>query len=395
MKKKEKKLNKKKVLAVLIIILVIIFIINKLIGGGNKRKIDETMLVIGDNVQDMKNSIIVDSSNNIYVSIDDIKNLYDENIYYDEANNKLITTYNKHIAILELEKTTMEINDAETKINGMMHFMEDKLYLPFSDLGLVYDFEYKYSNDTNIVIVDSISLEKKVAEVSKDVTLKNPIQDAKKDFYKLKKSDNVVVFEEKDNEYKIRTGTGIIGFINKNKLENLKTVRDNMQEEKKDNINILEDYSDIKSDYESVKLDENKYNVVLPKLLSLSEDNEIEFKVSKKGDTYKKYVEWANENNIAVGVTLSNEANVSNSMVTYNDRKAIINSIYLQLIENDYKVLNINFEKIDDINSFYRFILELTPRLKEAGIKIIVTYNDEINPDKISKIVDYLTKAKI
>lgn len=79
-------------------------------------------------------------------------------------------------------------------------------------------------------------------------------------------------------------------------------------------------------------------------------------------------------------------------MLTYDDRNIVINNIYSKLVENNYKVVNIDFKKINDINSFYRFLIELAPRLRESGIKTIVTYNNSMNEDKVKNIVDYIVK---
>ena len=48
----------------------------------------------------------------------------------------------------------------------------------------------------------------------------------------------------------------------------------------------------------------------------------------------------------------------------------------------------INFEKIDDINSFNRFIIELAPKFKEAGLKIIIKSNGTLDNKKLENIVD-------
>lgn len=59
--------------------------------------------------------------------------------------------------------------------------------------------------------------------------------------------------------------------------------------------------------------------------------------------------------------------------MTYTDRNKVINELYKKLVEHQFSGVNINFKKIDDVNSFNRFIIELTPRLKELGIKVAVT----------------------
>ena len=90
-----------KLLKIILIILIIILVIN-IMKKVLHKKPEKVSLVIGDEIINLKNDIEIDKNNNIYISLEDIKKLYDENIFY--SNNVLITTYNKHIAVLERQK---------------------------------------------------------------------------------------------------------------------------------------------------------------------------------------------------------------------------------------------------------------------------------------------------
>lgn len=246
MANKKKKIDKyaRRRLVLKIILLIIVFILIKLIFfRAPKNYYEETVLIIGDKIEQLDNSIIVDSLENIYISYNDIKNIYDENIYYDEVNKKLITTYNKHIALLNLDTKSIVINDAESSIKGELKYMEDKLYLPFSDMSLVYDFEYKYCKETNTVILDSISKKKSMAKVLKDTTVKKGTGLFSKKLKKLNENDSVVVLDANQKKYKVRTMDGIIGYVDSKKLDKLNVVREDMKDSKIENVNILLDYS--------------------------------------------------------------------------------------------------------------------------------------------------------
>lgn len=143
-----------------------------------------------------------------------------------------------------------------------------------------------------------------------------------------------------------------------------------------------------------MNLDKTKYNAVVPKLLNIVEGQKIENTITTSGEKYQKYLEWLEANNIKLWATITNDVDVSEMMLTYDDRNVVINNIYSKLVENNYKIVNIDFKKINDINSFYRFLIELSPRLRESGIKTIVTYNDSMNEDKVKKIVDYIVKEE-
>ena len=146
-----------------------------------------------------------------------IKSIPSENIYFDEVEKKLITTYNKHVAILQIDENRILINDAESQIPGSLCYMEEKLYLPFSDMELVYDFEYDYCKDTNAVIIDSISKEKLTAKTLKKVDVKSKKSFFAKKIDVLEPGVEVTVLEKDEKHYKIRTSEGLIGFVKSKK----------------------------------------------------------------------------------------------------------------------------------------------------------------------------------
>ena len=391
---KKKRFMKRRLFIVISVVLLIGFLISKIFSVPKIKYNEKTVLILGDSVQSLENKVIVDEYKTVYVSYDDVKKIYDSNIYYDDVNKKLITTYNKHIALLELDKNEIEINDAQSSINGKLQYIDNVLYLPFSDMKLVYDFEYSYSDLSNAVMVDSISKEKKEGNTNRSVTIKGKTSLFGKKLLKVNKDEKLTIYGIENNYYKIRTKDGIIGYVKQNKIDNLETIREDMTEKKIENVNILSKYSDIKSDYENAELDGKKYNAVIPEIFSITEDKKIDLKVSLKGDAYANYKEWLDANNINLWATVTNDEDISNLMLTYDDRKEIINNIHQKMIENQYKVINIKFDKINDVNSFYRFLIELTPRLRESGIKTVVTYNNVFNEEKVSKIVDYIVKEE-
>ena len=102
---------------------------------------------------------------------------------------------------------------------------------------------------------------------------------------------------------------------------------------------------------------------------------------------YANYTKWVEVNNLNILPTLNNNVSVSSSLLTYSQRNQVINSLYEQIIKYQYKGININFETIDDLNSFYRFV---TPKFKESGLIVSVSLNKGLDKNKLEKIVDYV-----
>jgi spore germination protein YaaH len=74
----------------------------------------------------------------------------------------------------------------------------------------------------------------------------------------------------------------------------------------------------------------------------------------------------------------------------YVTRTYVINTLYTNIIKNGMDMICIDFETIDDTEGFYRFIIEMVPRFKEAGIKVFVKYASGMNKERIVQVVDYV-----
>lgn len=87
---------------------------------------------------------------------------------------------------------------------------------------------------------------------------------------------------------------------------------------------------------------------------------------------------------------LENDENISKILLSYSQRSQVIGELRDMLLKYNYIGINIKFSTIDDINSFYRFILELYPRFKAVGIKVAVTLNSNLDRKRIENSVDYI-----
>lgn len=392
-KKTKKKIDKyvgRRIAAISIIVVVILIIIN-IVCGKDKDKTNELKILYNNNEIDYSN-VIVESGDRIYFSINDLTKIFDNNLYYNDAEKELITTFNKHVALLKVDETFMVVNDSNVKLSTSVKEINDVVLVPINDMEIVYDIEINYSEEENILMLDSIDKEKKEAITLKNVKLKEEKGAFKKTIEKVEENQKVFVIAKEDKYYKVRTQNGNIGFIKENKLSEVKNVRDNLVVEKID-LNILKDNSDVKV-YESVKCEDNKLNIVNPDVLNLDSNSEIATNAVVNSDSFTEYISWANENNIYVMPTLKNSVSVSSSLLAYSDRNKFINELYVLLVKNGAKGVYIDFEEIDDLNSFYRFLIELTPKFKESGMYVIVENNKLLDKTKLESIVDYVVEEK-
>ena len=386
-KKKTKKFRIRRILAIIILLFTIIFLKNLTEKISIRNQHNQMQLLLDNESITLNNNIYVENDV-IYISEEDIKNIFDKTIYYNVGDKELITTYNKHVAVMHLNENKMQVNDSETQIQGVLREIDSKIYLPITDLEIVYDIEIEFSEQNNVIIIDSLAKYKSQVIALDDAKLK-----MRKSFFsptieKVKRGDYLFVIEQDGNNKKVRTESGNIGYIKNKKVSEEEVLREDLQTDTT-KINILKDCSDITNINHNIELETENENVAIIDSFNLTKGNAIFQKIDVQSAEYQNYFQWATENNIEVVSKFQNNITVSSTLVTYSQRKKIINELYDKIIQNQHKGVCIDFEEIDDINSFYRFLIELTPKFKESGLKVIVKTNKYMDEEKVKNIVDF------
>lgn len=386
MKKRKIKLSRKKCLISSLILVAIIAFFSIIC---NKNEYEDLTILLNNEFIELTDEVIIDEEQNIYFSKDDIQNIFDENIYYNDAEKELITTYNTHVALLKIDEEYALINDENIELQGKLQEQNKEIYIPLKDMQEVYDIEVTYSDKTNRIIIDSTLNKKVESDVIKRTKLKKSkgIFSAKTE--NLIVGDKVIILEESGKYQKVKTANGNIGYIKTSKLSSQTVIREDTVYENEE-IKVYSNYSNISGVYEDFSVDEKYKNCVIPTFFYIEKDSKVLDKTTSTTATYAVYKEWVDKNNLTILPTLSNDDEVSNLLLSYSQRSQVINDLIKYLKQYQYFGINVNFSSIDDINSFYRFIIELGPRLKDEGIKLAVTLNKNIDKNKIEKIVDYI-----
>ena len=394
--KKQKKLNKVKVRICAIIAAIILFLIILSICINvlkNNYKYKELTILFNNELIETMNEVTIDEDENIYFSKSDIALLFDENIYYNEAEEELITAYNKHIALLKLDEEYGLINDENIKLKGQLKEYNDEIYIPITDLQLVYDLEIVYSKKSNRIIMETTTDKKVDSSVIRKTKVKSKKSLFSKDIENLIIGDKVVILEESGNYKKVRTPLGNIGYVKTKKLSEERVVREQVNVDKKELV-VFRNYSNVSGVYDNLDepVDEKKLNVVIPTFFYVDKDSKVLNKTGSKTAAYAIYEEWMKENKLTFMPTVNSNVLVSESMLSYSERSQIINSLVKLVEEYEYQGINIEFDAVDDVNSFNRFIIELMPKCKEKDIKVCVTLNSNLDKKKLEKIVDYVVE---
>lgn len=388
-KKKFDKYARRRLSALLVFVLIIALIVGIILLVKNRKKDIPLSVLLNNELLIPKKEIILDETQNLYFSKEDIQEIFDETIYYNEAEKELITTYNKHTALLKVDEAYMIVNGSNLDLVGRLQEKNDTIYLPMNDLQIVYDIEIWYSEENNRIIIDSTYDKKVEATIEKNSKVKNKKGWFKKTVEKIDAGEKIVVLEEDGNYKKIRTSLGNIGYVKSKRVINENSIREKMDDEIYD-LKAYTEYSKISGIYDNISVENEKLNVVVPTFFYIDKNSKVLDRTKSSTATYANYMDWVNENSLKVLPTLENNESVSKSLLTYSQRDQVIEDLYTYIVKYQYKGININFETIDDINSFYRFIIEMTPRFKESGLIVAVTLNDSIDKEKVLKITDYV-----
>ena len=369
----------------LLIIFIIGMIVNDFIILDNNKT---TNLIINNRnvTSNLKNDILIEEGV-IYLSESDVKNFFDKYIYEEKETNQIITTYEKKIAAIGFEEDEININGSTKKIYAHALKKDDITYLPISEMADVYDVEIANIEETKVVTMDSLNREQKRAIVTSNIAVKSSTNFIAKTVDRVKKGDCVIVVSSDKGYTKIRTGNGKLGYIKTSKLENEFKVREEMEEEKQveGKINLTWDYY---SEYGSAPNRSGTtiegVNVVSPAFFYLDQNGNLRENIGSQGEAY---IEWAHKNGYKVWPMVSNSVAATESleitskiMNSYTLRKKLIESIVNKCVKYKLDGINIDFEnmKQEDKDMYSRFIIELTPYLKEIGM---VTSVDVTAPD--------------
>ena len=375
--------NKKKIKKILIIIIAIILIGTIAYNISNNIIVDKNksinLVINNKNVtSNLKKEIIIENDN-IYISKQDLGNFFDKYIYEDTENNNIVTTYNNKIASISLEKNKININGSTKNTYAHVENKEGTIYVPITELEDVYGIEIKYLPDSKVLTIDSTSKEQKKGIITKNVSVKSSTKFISKTIDKVKKGSYVIVVSEDKGYTKIRTENGKVGYVKTNKVANTVVVREEMQETKQieGKVNMVWDYySEVASAPDRTGVTMDGVNVVSPAFFHLNTSGELTENVGTQGQAY---IDWAHSNGYKVWPMVQNAGNgmlnvTSNIMNDYNKRQKLINQIVNYCVKYKLDGINIDFEnmKKEDKDMYSRFIIELTPRLKDMGIVVSV-----------------------
>lgn len=353
---KAKKLKfMRNVIVGVIALLIAAFIINIAPGYKRDKYKDVVNLIIDEHnvTENLKNMLYINENKTVYMSEEDVRELFDENIYYDQEYNQIITTSYTKVANIEIEEKQMNVNDSKVNMLDAIIKINDKIYLPISDMELVYNIKIKYIEETNRVVIENLNRGLIKATVTDNASIKFKQRSLSKDVGEVVKGEQVSCYYTTSRGWRqIRTENGTVGYVKANKLDDEYIIRQDMEQKQK--------AKKIKID-----LSENQFNYT-------DENGEVKL--------------WQTINL----KSMSND--IEEMLKDYKTRTQTIDVVMNLLGGNDIKGININFDGIEDKEVCKRFAIELSPKLREIGITTCVTLTKDMKTKEYENIVDYIAE---
>lgn len=316
------------------------------------------------------------------MSEEDVKKLFDPTIYYDEKYNQIVTTSDTKVASIAINEKKMTVNNSNVSMLDSIIRIDNNIYLPISDMAIVYNIKIDYIESTKRVVIDELDTGMIKAVATSNTDIKFKPRGLSKDIGALKQGESVYCFYTTSKGWRqIRTSDGTIGYVKANKLGNEYIVRQDMKK-RSEAVRIQ------KSDYESKTFqivdDTGTTEVIVKNIFNINKDN-IELLEEVNSSEVNNKI-WASITN----KSLENRTN--EILKDYKLRTTLIDLIVKRAIESNINGISVDFTGIEDKESMIRFIIECTPKLREVGISTCIVTNENIEEQDYINIVDYIVE---
>jgi len=371
----------KKFIAVLLCMVVLaagaVFYITS-IWTQNPYTEDRNYLIIGSEIiTDVEEPLIEDGY--ILLSFKTIKKYLDPNAYWDEKLEKVVFTTKDKLITMKTDKLTAMVNQKPMDLNMPAKIADGTPYIPIEFLSDMLNIHVKLATDS-IAVIDFAKDKVITGELLKDRKLKrDSTMFSPYVTETLHQGDEVRVFEQSGDWYKVRTEDGIFGYIESKYLRiyeepvtELKPQEPAIEPFKpeKGKINMVWEHVIKKNpDVSKLKAMEG-LDIVSPTWFAVVDG---EGNVANNADM--EYVEWAHKNGYQVWGLASNDFNpdITHEFLNNTDtREKIISQllVYAKLYKLDG--INIDFENIyiKDRDMLTQFMRELYPLCREQGLTL-------------------------
>lgn len=382
---------------VIVLLLVVVIITIFLVTSKNdiKKNEIENLVIFGDNIDTSYTPFI--EGDVAYLSVDTISKTIDSYIFYDKVATKVIVTTHDEVIKLKIDENKISKNLEITDINSPARLVDDMAYVPISLLTQTYDITITYNEETSTLTIDKkderdLNILYNQVNVYKDLSTSSTV------LATLYKNSTVKVYDESLNHsrwYKIRTESGIVGYVSKNAIKINQIEEEQIEENESLSKKVM--FWQYGSNTETLGSKIEGVTTVSPTWYELKNS-----KGDIKSSFSKAYYDKAKQNGYEIWPIVTNgidnadysSKDTSDLMNSEEAREKFIKNLLKIAQDNKLDGINIDFEamKTDDKGLYTQFIRELCPIFRKYNIKVSVDmyFVAYMERSKIGEAADYV-----
>ena len=347
-------------------------------------------------------------SGNAYLSYDFVQEYISDRFYWDSNENILLYTLPKDMVKVTADSKDYSVSDTVNSEDYTIVKTEgDTTYIALDFLQKYANFDYKvYKNPARVVITSKFG-KCQTAKVKKDTQVrtlggvKSPVLE------EVKKGDKLTVLEDVSDWKKVCTQSGIVGYIQKSKLNDIQQETTSREFEEPDYTGIQKDYKinlvwhqvtseEANAGIEDALADTKGLNTISPTWFSVA-DNSGNLNSIASAD----YVNYAHQRGLEVWALLDNfNQNVDDMELLSHtsSRENLENQLVNAALQNGIDGINVDFEQIPtDVGEHYiQFIRELSVKCRTNNLVLSVDnyvpkgYNTHYHREEQGIMADYV-----
>lgn len=349
------------------------------------KKSDEVAVIVDNSRQETRGLLI---EGEVYLPVDFVKHTINDKFYWDEKENLfLYTTPTELISASVASKEYVVGKNKQSVDYTIVRSEGSDVYVAADYVRLYTKMDYQLEKDPNRVRITLQWGDKKVV-TAKEETQVRMAKDIKSDILKeIGTKDTLYVIEEGEKWTEVCTEDGIIGYVQKKRL--------NQTKEKEENIDFTE------PEYTSISLG-STVNMVWHQVTSASANKQLANSIANmkgvnvisptwiklkdnKGNiesiASSDYVNLAHRCGMQVWALVDNfKSDVTTAeLLSYTSRREnLINQLIGEVVKYNIDGINIDFEQLDPNagEDFIQFIRELSIKCRINGIILSIdNYN--------------------
>lgn len=347
-------------------------------------------------------------SGKAYLSYDFVQEYISDRFYWDSNENILLYTLPKDMVKVTADSKDYSVSDTVNSEDYTIVKTEgDTTYIALDFLQKYANFDYKvYKNPARVVITSKFG-KCQTAKVKKDTQVrtlggvKSPVLE------EAKKGDKLTVLEDVSDWKKVCTQSGIVGYIQKSKLNDIQQETTSREFEEPDYTGIQKDYKinlvwhqvtseEANAGIEDALADTKGLNTISPTWFSVA-DNSGNLNSIASAD----YVNYAHQRGLEVWALLDNfDQNVDDMELLSHtsSRENLENQLVNAALQNGIDGINVDFEQIPtDVGEHYiQFIRELSVKCRTNNLVLSVDnyvpkgYNTHYHREEQGIMADYV-----